>query len=175
MLRIAALSLLSLPLLPFAASEAPAESVPGVAVHCQVPCGIYGDKIRIDLMMEDAATIAKGMKMLQSLGAEESSNFNQIVRWTMNKEQHAANIQETVASYWLAQRIKAPKDEAGQAKYVRQLMLMHNITVAAMKCKQGTDSAWVENLRTNVLEFSKTYFKQEDLKHIQSHHGDHKH
>ena len=32
---------------------------PAALAHCQIPCGIYGDKLRIDLMMEDAATIEK--------------------------------------------------------------------------------------------------------------------
>ena len=140
--------------------------------HCQVPCGIYGDSTRIDLLMEDAATIEKGMKTLNAMDAEESPSKNQMVRWIMNKDEHAQSIQDQVAAYWLAQRIKAPKDgdTAASERYVKQLVLMHGLTVAAMKCKQTTDVAHVATLRKLALEFSGTYFSGEDLEHIRSHH-----
>lgn len=167
-------------LVPFLSSTepAPAEPTPAAApFHCQVPCGIYGDKLRIDLMMEDAATIEKGMGALQAFQAEESPNQNQMVRWTMNKDQHAQNIQDQVAAYWLAQRIKLPAadaDEAARAKYQKQLALMHQLTVSAMKCKQTTDVAHVEALRKSAREFAGTYFKPEDLEHLKEH-GEHEH
>ena len=153
----------------------PATASPFVApVHCQIPCGIYSDKIRIDLLMEDAATIEKGMMTLQAFQAEESPNQNQMVRWTMNKDQHAQNIQDMVAEYWLAQRIKVPAadaDESARAKYNLQLSLMHEITVSAMKCKQTTDVSHVEKLRKNALAFAHTYFKGEDLEHFKEYEG----
>jgi nickel superoxide dismutase len=142
--------------------------------HCQVPCGIYGDKLRIDLMMEDAATIEKGMAQLREMDGQESPSKNQMVRWVMNKDDHAQAIQDQVAAYWLAQRIKAPKDDSGREHYHGQLELMHGITVAAMKCKQTTDAAHVARLREHALAFSATYFKAEDLEHIRAHHGEHK-
>ena len=43
---------------------------PQPVLHCQVPCGIYGDRMRIDMLMEDAATIEKGMAMITQLEAE---------------------------------------------------------------------------------------------------------
>ena len=141
--------------------------------HCQVPCGIYGDATRIDLLMEDASTIEKGMKTLNAMDAEESPSKNQMVRWIMNKDEHAQAIQDQVAAYWLAQRVKAPKDAndaAASEKYVKQLVLMHGLTVAAMKCKQTTDLAHVATIRKLALEFSETYFSKEDLEHIRSHH-----
>ena len=149
---------------PLAATAAP--------FHCQVPCGIYGDKMRVDMLMEDCATIEKAMTSIQAMDAEESPSKNQMVRWIINKEEHAQNIQDTVAAYWLAQRVKAPKDASGADKYHAQLKSMHQITVAAMKCKQTTDKSHVEALRKAALEFSATYFSAEDLKHIQSHHDD---
>jgi hypothetical protein len=154
----------------------PAASGPAPVVHCQVPCGIYGDRMRIDMLMEDAATIEKGMNQIAQLEADENAAANQLVRWIMNKDQHAAAIQETVASYWLAQRIKAPAgdDAAAKDKYHGQLALLHGITVAAMKCKQTTDTAHVAKLRALALEFSESYFSVEDLEHIHSHHGDHR-
>jgi hypothetical protein len=125
--------------------------------------------MRIDMLMEDAATIETGMSEL----VKEETNSNQLVRWVLTKDQHAASIQETVASYWLAQRIKAPAEESEVAReaYHRQLELLHGITVAAMKCKQTTDVANGARVRALALEFSATYFSDEDLEHIKSHHA----
>lgn len=150
-----------------------ATPAPSATVHCQVPCGIYGDKMRIDMLMEDAATIEKGMQALVEMDAQESPSKNQMVRWVMTKDQHAQSTQDTIAAYWLAQRVKTPtdRDDADAlAKYHQQLELLHRITVAAMKCKQTTDVAHVEELRRLALEFSGTYFSAEDLEHIRSHH-----
>ncbi len=156
----------------------PAKAAAATPVHCQIPCGVYGDKMRIDMLMEDAATIEKGMNTLQAMDQESSPSQNQMVRWVMNKDAHSQKIQETVADYWLAQRIKTPKDTsdtAAMAKYHGQLELLHRITVSAMKCKQTTDLSNVESLRKLALAFSATYFSGEDLEHINSHHaGEHK-
>ncbi len=142
--------------------------------HCQVPCGIYGDRMRIDMLMEDAATIEKGMSEIRSIEKADGSPANQLVRWILNKDQHAAAIQEQVASYWLAQRIKASKegDAEGRKAYVRRLELLHGITVEAMKCKQTTDEAHVASLRRLALQFSSSYFSGADLEHIRSHHAE---
>ena len=167
-------STLLLAALPFAAALAPATAPEPAPFHCQVPCGIYGDSMRIDMLMEDSATIEKGMKQIAELEASGGA-ANQLVRWIMTKDEHASKIQETVASYWLAQRIKAPADGADAAateKYHTQLTLLHGITVAAMKCKQTTDVAHVEKLRSLAREFSGTYFSKEDLKHVLEHHGE---
>ena len=170
-LLVAAAGALSAATPPSALAPAAA---PATAVHCQVPCGIYGDQMRIDMLMEDCATIEKAMTSLQAMDAEESPSKNQMVRWVVNKEQHAQNIQDTVAAYWLAQRVMAPKDATGADKYHAQLTSMHRITVAAMKCKQTTDKSHVEALRKAALDFSAGYFSAEDLEHINSHHGSHK-
>lgn len=137
--------------------------------HCQVPCGIYGDAMRIQMMREDADTIAKGMAQIREMEAADSFAHNQMVRWVMTKDEHAAGIQEQVASYWLAQRIKSPKERSGREKYLRQLELMHGITVAAMKCKQTTDATHVDTIRSLANEFSATYFSEEELKHLKGH------
>lgn len=155
-------------------SLAPLGSPAPAPYHCQVPCGIYGDRMRVDMLMEDAATIEKGMGQITALEEAGGKPANQLVRWVVTKDEHAAKIQEQVASYWLAQRVKAPAegDAEGRAKYVRQLELMHGITVAAMKCKQTTDAAHVATLRRLALEFSGTYFSAEDLEHIRAHHDE---
>ena len=174
LLALTALSAgLLLPATRSATAPAPASSAP---VHCQIPCGIYGDKMRIEMMLEDLATIRKGMAKIQeieSLG--EAGNRNQIVRWVMNKDQHAQAIQDQVASYWLAQRIKAPKEDSveAQQRYHRQLAALHRITVSAMKCKQTVDVAHAKDLREAAGHFSKMYFSEEDLKHLEEHLGVH--
>lgn len=155
-----------------------AAPTPEPALHCQVPCGIYGDKMRIDMLMEDLATVEKAMGKLIAFQAEESPNLNQVVRWTLAKDEHAQKIQDQASAYWLAQRIKFPKDPADKAavaKYQGQLASLHQITVYAMKCKQTTDVANVNSLRQSAMDLSRSYFSGADLKHIESHHGpDHK-
>jgi len=169
-------TLLSAVLPIFAVPSAVCPAPPLDPLHCQVPCGIYGDRMRIDMLMEDAATIEKGMQSITQLEKDGGTNTNQMVRWVVNKDQHAQAIQETVAAYWLAQRIKAPQEDTqAREKYHGQLALMHGITVSAMKCKQTTDTAHVKRLRELALEFSGTYFSKEDLEHIKQHHsGEHR-
>mgnify|MGYP001052891421 CR=1 FL=1 len=153
------------------AATATATPIP-TAFHCQVPCGIYGDKMRIDMLMEESATIAKSMKLIETIEGEEAFNRNQMVRWIMTKEEHAASIQETVASYWLAQRVKAPTartDADAMTNYYRQLELMHGITVSAMKCKQTIEPTHVDRIRDLAKLFSATYFSEEDQKHLSEH------
>ncbi|MCB9913991.1 MAG: superoxide dismutase [Planctomycetes bacterium] len=147
-------------------------SAPAAPFHCQVPCGIYGDTLRIQMLLEDTATIEKGMVTLNAMDQEQAPSENQRVRWILTKDEHAQAIQDQVAAYWLAQRIKTPKadaDEAALAKYHHQLELMHRLTVSAMKCKQTTDVEHVAELRRLCDEFSGTYFSAEDLEHLRGH------
>ena len=110
----------------------------GLYGHCQVPCGIYDDAVRIVQIEEDIATMRKAMSMIKGLsGKSDAQSLNQMIRWVNTKESHANNIQETVSSYFLAQRIKPKKKgEAGRQKYVNQTLLLQQLIVAAMKCKQ---------------------------------------
>ena len=139
--------------------------------HCEIPCGIYDDQARITSMLEDMTTVEKSMKQIIEISAMEKPNQNQLIRWVMNKEKQADRIQETVAQYWLTQRIKVPAvgDEAATAKYSRQLALLHQILVKAMKMKQTTDLAHVADARSLVNDFATTYFSTEDLKHLHEH------
>ena len=139
--------------------------------HCQIPCGIYGDMTQIDLLREDIATVEKSMKQIVDLSKEPAANMNQIVRWINNKEEHCGNIQEKVASYWMTQRIKpaAPSDEAAYRKYTAQITTLHAMLVSAMKAKQTTDLAHVEDLRKQVDALAGSYFSKEDLEHLKTH------
>ena len=153
----------------------PTVAAPAVApVHCQVPCGIYGDHLRVQMIREHATTIEKAMAEIQRLSGEQPTNFNQIVRWVTTKDDHAQRIQDQLSQYWLAQRIKQPKKDGtgGQAagrRYGAQLVHVHEMTVAAMKCKQTTDAKHVAAVREALESLRGVYFTKEDLEHIREH------
>lgn len=128
--------------------------------HCEIPCGIYGDPMRIDMMKEDIATIEKSMKEITELSKEAKPNYNQIVRWVENKEHHADKLQDVVTQYFMTQRVQPvlSKTSEGYEAYINQLTTLHQILVYAMKCKQTTDLAHVEQLKKLVEAFSKAYF-----------------
>ena len=65
--------------------------------HCQIPCGIYDDYARVKAMLEDSATAEKSAKLIAELaGKSDAQSQNQLVRWVMNKEQHAQKIISTI-------------------------------------------------------------------------------
>ena len=134
-----------------------------VGAHCQIPCGIYDDELRVQLMEEHATTIEKSMRQIGELSSADTHNPNQIVRWVVNKEQHAQELQDIVTAYFMAQRIKVPSAMEGDAwkEYVEQLSLLHRIQVEAMKAKQTTDVAHVEALRELIAKFRTAYFGEE--------------
>ena len=129
--------------------------------HCEIPCGIYGDQTRFGLLKEDAKTIEKSVTMINELSKDPAKNANQLSRWVMNKENHANKIKETVAFYFLSQRIKQPKEKSKKATeaYHKKLVALHQITVAAMKTKQTTDLDWVKKLMDSINRFETLYFK----------------
>ncbi len=159
MQRLATATLIAATLL---AASSPAHS------HCQIPCGIYDDELRVELMEEHITTIEKSMSQILSLGKEQPINYNQVVRWINNKEEHAQEIQDIVTAYFMAQRIKAPETKAGETwdVYLERLTLLHQIQVVAMKTKQTTDLTHIATLRNLVNTFRKAYFGEE---------GDHGH
>ena len=124
-----------------------------VSAHCEVPCGIYGDQKRFEAMLEDHTTISKAMAQIQALAdRSDAQSKNQLARWVANKESHATRIQNTIAQYFMSQRIKA-KD----AKYVPKLTSAHAVMVAAMKCKQTVDTKVADGLRGSILKFYEAY------------------
>jgi nickel superoxide dismutase len=133
---------------------------PAVYSHCEVPCGIYNDEMRFTMITEHIQTIEKAMQQITHLSEESPQNMNQIVRWIMNKEQHADEIQHIISQYFLTQRIKAVDsgDEQATKKYIKKLSLCHQILVFAMKTKQTTDLHDVEMLKSAVEVFKKIYF-----------------
>ena len=140
------------------ATVATPEPVVAPVPHCQVPCGIYGDQMRFEGMLEDTKTIAKSIASLGEFAAAAGNgeltpkSINQSVRWVTTKEDHATNIQNVMGQYFFAQRIKADHKD-----YQGQLACAHRVIVAAMKCKQDADPATAETLKKSILEFYEAY------------------
>ena len=140
-----------------------------VHAHCQVPCGIYDDAVRIMQIREHLTTIEKAMVQIDQLTSDESSaqNMNQLVRWINTKEEHATFIQSIIADYFLAQRIKPKKNnEAGRQKYVDQTLLLQQIIVAAMKSKQTVDKSEPGLVSTLLNQFVELYFNEHGKEHL---------
>jgi len=124
-----------------------------VVAHCEVPCGIYDDQRRFEQMLEDTQTIAKAIAGIDELsGKTDPQSVNQLVRWVSTKEAHATSTQQTIAQYFMTQRLKPTTDG-----YIPQLTTAHAVMVAAMKCKQSADPAMAEALKKSILEFHRAY------------------
>lgn len=131
-----------------------------VFAHCEVPCGIYDDQLRLDLMAEHASTISKAIAQINEMSAAGEKNYNQIVRWTMTKETHATKIQQIASQYFLTQRIKS-----SQENYDEHLKMLHGILVTAMKTKQASDPATAETLNEAIGAFRASYLGPEGEAH----------
>jgi len=123
-----------------------------VAAHCEIPCGIYDDEARMGLLAEHITTMEKSMKTIMDLQNTQPLNYNQLVRWIMNKENHADAFQEIVSQYFMTQRIKTDMNN-----YNKILTVLHRMLVYAMKCKQTTDLSHIETLRTLLKELQTLY------------------
>lgn len=122
--------------------------------HCEIPCGIYDDEMRVEMISEHIDTIEKSMNQIDELEKVGLSHHsNQLVRWIMNKEDHAKKLQDIVTQYFMTQRIKFDTKD-----YDKKLNILHHMLVYAMKCKQTTDKENVEALRKLVKEFEDIYF-----------------
>jgi nickel superoxide dismutase len=135
-------------------------SSPGLAkAHCEIPCGIYHDDLRLSLLQEHIETIEKSMREITKLSKAKKPDYNQLVRWVTNKETHAVKIQEIVSQYFLHQRIKPVDPSSGKKyeKYIVQLTLAHKMLIAAMKSKTTTDLAVVAELKKLLAEFATSY------------------
>lgn len=121
--------------------------------HCQVPCGIYDDHMRVQSMLEDAATVEKAVKMMNELeGKTDVQSQNQMVRWVMNKESHAQKIIETISDYFLTQRVKTSQED-----YEARLKHHHAVILAAMKAKQNTDMKSIKVLKKSIKNLEGYY------------------
>ena len=133
---------------------------PHLFSHCQVPCGIYDDQMRVQMIAEHITTLEKAMKQVIELSKESSPNYNQIVRWVVNKDQHADELSEIVTYYFMTQRLQpVPKtDEKKYAAYLGKLELLHHLLFYTMKAKQSTDLTVIKTLRELLKKFEDAYF-----------------
>ncbi|GGA68345.1 hypothetical protein GCM10011369_07480 [Neiella marina] len=126
---------------------------PAAYSHCQIPCGIYDDHAKVKEMLQDVATARKAISQIQNLtGKSDPQSNNQLVRWVMNKEQHAQNIIATISDYFLTQRVKAK-----QKDYSERLIRHHSVIVSAMKVKQNADIKYVDELEKAVKALADYY------------------
>ena len=89
-----------------------------------------------------------------------TKNYNQIVRWVVNKEDHATEIQHIMSQYFLTQRVKPVdgSDAEAQMTYFKKLELCHKIIVHAMKAKQTTDLDHIKHMNSLLETFREVYF-----------------
>lgn len=134
-------------------------SVQSLFAHCEIPCGIYNDQMRIHLIEEHITTVEKSIKKIAELSKDKNSN--QLVRWVLNKDNHADKIQNIVTQYFMTQRIKFVSKENSKlhAKYIKEITLLHQLLIYAMKTKQSLDLANIKKLRQLIAEFELSYIK----------------
>jgi nickel superoxide dismutase len=123
--------------------------------HCEIPCGIYDDELRMTMLREHITTIEKSMHKIIALEKKGSQNANQLTRWVVNKENHADELQEIVSQYFMTQRLKL-----NAKNYQAKLQTLHEMLRAGMKSKQTTDLGQVKRLRELVDQFEKAYFSK---------------
>lgn len=129
--------------------------------HCEIPCGIYSDSLRVATVKEHISTIEKSMKQINLLSKKSPVNYNQLVRWITNKEEHAKKIQNVVSQYFLHQRIKLTDHNSDKySQYLTNLSLLHQLSVYAMKAKQSTDLDIINKLNETIASFEDSYFHQ---------------
>ena len=123
------------------------------SAHCQIPCGIYDDHARVQSMLEDAATVAKSARLIGELaGKSDAQSQNQLIRWVMNKEQHAQKVITTISDYFLTQRVKPE-----QSDYTERLAKHHAVILAAMQAKQHADVSYAVELRKAIEALAPYY------------------
>lgn len=130
-----------------------------IYAHCEIPCGIYDDPMRMKMIDEHIRTIAKSIHEIGHLEEDAKPNANQLTRWIINKDNHADQLQEIVTQYFMTQRLKPVAPGApGYDKYVKELTLLHALLVEVMKSKQTVDPATAKKMEELSAEFAKSYF-----------------
>jgi len=130
--------------------------------HCQIPCGIYHDNMRFDMMAEHIVTIEKSMKMINQISGKQERDMNQLVRWVSNKDTHADELSRMITYYFMAQRVKPAEktDPDKYESYVLKLTLLHRMLRAAMKTKQTTDVTVTKQLTDMLANFKDAYYEE---------------
>ena len=134
-----------------------------IFAHCQIPCGIYDDVLRIIQIKEDFQTIEKAMLKINNLSNNLSPlSHNQLNRWVIEKEKHSSKIQNIIADYFLTQRIKETN-----SNYIEQVTTLQRLLVLTMKCKQTVEIDNVEKGLELVALFSTIYLDSHGLQHLE--------
>ena len=126
-----------------------------LSAHCQVPCGIFSDELKFSELEEHVVTIEKSARLISELSAKEdltANDYQQLVRWTTNKETHAQKIIDETANYFLAQRIKTDSDH-----YAEKIVMLHHVIVHAMKTKQSAGEDATTKLIESIAAFKDLY------------------
>ena len=130
-------------------------SASSLSAHCQVPCGIFSDELKFSELEEHVVTIEKSARLISELSAKEdltANDYQQLVRWTTNKETHAQKIIDETANYFLAQRIKTDADH-----YAEKIEMLHHVIVHAMKTKQSAGEDATIKLIESIAAFKDLY------------------
>jgi nickel superoxide dismutase len=135
--------------------------------HCQIPCGIYDDAMRFNMMAEHIVTVEKSMTIINLINGKEKQDMNQLVRWIQNKEAHADELSHIITYYFMAQRIKPAEktDSAEYDEYLNKLTLLHRMLISSMKAKQSTDLTVTKQLTELLAEFKKEYYEKSEHEH----------
>ncbi|MCF6237362.1 MAG: superoxide dismutase, Ni [Candidatus Marinimicrobia bacterium] len=124
-----------------------------VQAHCQIPCGIYDDHARLQSMLENATTVEKSARLIGELaGKTDAQAQNQLIRWVMNKEDHAQQVISTISDYFLTQRVKP-----SQKDYTERLEKHHAVILAAMQAKQNATVKYAKQLKQAIEALSEYY------------------
>jgi nickel superoxide dismutase len=105
------------------------------------------------MISEHILTIEKSKQQITSIQEKTPLDSHQLVRWIVNKEDHANKIQKIVSQYFMTQRIKTEDKD-----YAKRISLLHQMPVSAVKCKQAADLSNVKTLRSLLDEFHHVYF-----------------
>ncbi len=142
--------------------------VGALSAHCEIPCGIYHDELRFQMLEEHITTMEKSIDMIKKLNDEtDALSRNQLVRWIDNKDKHATEFQHILWQYFLTQRIKPVKkdDMKKYRAYHEMLELIHRMTFHAMKVKQTVDYTHTAELRKLLKRFQELYNEVYGHKH----------
>lgn len=120
----------------------------GLFAHCQIPCGIYHDENVVGQLEEAIETMEKSMHQIHENKMESALDTNQMVRWVMNKEEHANKLAGILTEYFLKQRIKPDDPQVTQ-----KVTSVHRMLVSSMKVKQTVDKTHVEALKKELKAF----------------------
>jgi nickel superoxide dismutase len=133
-----------------------------LSAHCQIPCGVYDDVLRIIQIKENFKTVEKAMNKISFLSSENTpQSSQQLIRWVNTKEEHATKTQIILAEYFLSQRISEKNDN-----YFKQLSSIHKLVVNSMKCKQTADLSFIKNGLILLDNFCKIYFDTHGIEHL---------